>query len=97
MFSNSVYEIASFVNNPKIQGNLIVGRAKFTAGDPKYGDDVPSYMPRRGSPASKAGLWLDWMVGAKDLAGANMPFAAPVDLGCYQCTLPSLGLMMLLR
>lgn len=97
VFSNSVYEIASFVNNPTIQGNLIVGRAKFTAGDPKYGDDVPYYMPRRGSPARKAGLWLDWMAGAKDLAGADMPSAAPVDLGCYQCTLPSLGLLLLLR
>ena len=97
VFSNSVYEIASFVNNPMIQGNLIVGRAKFTAGDPKYGDDVPYYMPKRISDARKAGLWFDWMAGAKDLAGADMPSAAPVDLGCYQCTLPVVGGLLLLR
>lgn len=96
IFSHSAYETATFVNNPIDAGGLVRKRTAFTAGNPRYGD-VPQYMPTRGSAARRAGVWLDWMAGETDLAGAAMPADAPVDLGCYQCTLPASGGLLLLR
>lgn len=92
---NCIYGVKSG-EEPQGSVNFKVGDPRFVAGDSRF-PDAPYYMPKRTSDARKAGLWFDWMAGAKDLVGADMPSAAPVDLGCYQCTLPSLGLLLLLR
>ena len=95
VFSNCVYETASFVNNPTIQGNLIQRRMKFTAGEVQYGD-LPYYTPCRGSAAFDTGLTLPWMAEAVDLAG-NPRLNGAVDLGCYECWLPNMGTLLLFR
>ena len=95
VFSNCVYETASFVYNPAIQGNLIQRRMKFTAGEASYGD-VPYYTPCRGSAAFDRGLTLPWMAEAVDLAG-NPRLNGTVDMGCYECWMPNTGTMFLIR
>lgn len=95
VFSNCVYETASFVYNPTIQGNLIQRRMKFTAGEAKYGD-LPYYTPCRGSAAFDTGLTLPWMAEAVDLAG-NPRLNGTVDMGCYECWMPNTGTMLLIR
>ena len=58
---------------------------------------VPYYMIRNGSPAYDAGVNLDWMADAADLYGTNRIVGARVDLGCYECWLPQLGTVFLIR
>ena len=56
------------------------------------------YTLRRSSPARGAGVWIDWMDGATDLAGTprvNPEFGAP-DMGCYTCWHKP-GLLLLLK
>jgi len=75
----------------------IVAKPGFVAGDPRYADQPPC-MLRRASAARKAGLVLPWMAGATDYAGAPMVSAGgTVDLGAYQCTLPEVGAVLLVR
>ena len=54
-------------------------------------------MIRRGSPAFNAGIGMDWMADAVDLAGTNRVIEARVDLGCYECWLPETGTMIMFR
>lgn len=97
VFSNCVYETASFVNNPTVQGNLWQKRMAFTAGASQFGD-VPYYTPRRGSAAMDAGLSLEWMTAeATDRAGNPRINGNRVDLGCYECWLPNRGTMIIVR
>ena len=96
---NSLYKNADSVawgNGTHEESNLNQGDPKFVAGNAKY-PDVPYYMIRHSSAACGKGVWESWMAGATDLAGEAYPSAVPVDLGCYQCTLPFVGGLLLLR
>lgn len=47
------------------------------------------------SPAVNAGLCLDWMEGATDLAGNRRRFSRKPDIGCYECQIArGLGLIV---
>ena len=59
------------------------------------------YSLKRSSPARGRGLVMDWMADATDLRhDAAFPRLAEdgrVDIGCYQCWLPPMGIMLLVR
>ena len=98
--SNSIYGVVDASQNrgsaPVYAGFTQVPDPHFVAGDPKL-LGVPYYMIRRGSPAFNAGIGMDWMADAVDLAGANRVIEARVDLGCYECWLPETGTMIMFR
>jgi len=98
--SNSIYSVR---DRKKDNGSAIVtsdfnevADPRFVAGDPKL-PGVPYYMVRRSSPAVNAGIGMDWMADAVDLAGTNRIVEARVDLGCYECWLPDTGTMIMFR
>ena len=98
--SNSIYGVIDARQNrgsdPVYADFTQVSDPRFVAGDPKL-PDVPYYMIRRNSPAVNAGLDMDWMSDAVDLAGTNRIIEARVDLGCYECWLPETGTMIMFR
>ena len=56
------------------------------------------YTPKTSSPLVKnKGVRLDWMDDATDLAGNARLRDGKVDIGCYQCWLDPLGVILLLR
>ena len=57
------------------------------------------YALKHNSPARGWGLVQDWMDEANDVRGEGFPRLrdGKVDIGCYQCWLDPLGLMMLLK
>ena len=98
--SNSIYSVR---DRNKDNGSTVVtsdfnevADPHFVAGDPKL-PGVPYYMIRRRSPALDAGISMDWMADAVDLAGTNRVLEARVDLGCYECWLPEVGITVLVR
>ena len=96
---NCLYKNADSVvwgNGSYESSDLNPGDPKFVAGNPKY-PDAPHYMIRHSSAASGKGVRESWMAEAADLAGTAYPAEGPVDLGCYQCNLPSIGGLLLLR
>ena len=97
LFSNCAYEKGIYNNSgAKDEENCRKGGMKFAKDDPELAGRYPDYMTKRGSAARRLGAWASWMAGAKDLAGTDMPAAAPVDAGCYQCTLPAPGSLLML-
>jgi predicted outer membrane repeat protein len=98
--SNSIYGVVDASQNrgsaPVYANFTQVSDPRFVAGDPKL-PGVPYYMVRRSSPAVNAGIGMDWMADAVDLAGTNRIVEARVDLGCYECWLPETGLTILFR
>lgn len=98
--SNSIYGTYNTAQNsgsaPVLTDVTAVPDPKFVAGDPKL-PGVPYYMIRRSSPAVNAGLNMDWMADAVDIAGTNRILEARVDLGCYECWLPETGTMVMFR
>lgn len=57
------------------------------------------YSLKRSSPACGKGEVMDWMASATDVRGEGYPRLrdGEVDLGCYQCWLDPVGMMLLLR
>jgi hypothetical protein len=45
-----------------------------------------NYAPRPGSPCVDAGVMLDWMAGARDVAGNPRLRGDGVDIGAYEIT-----------
>ncbi len=96
--SNSIYGVRSGDG-----GRNPVTSAMSQVADPCFlGDNasfpgVPRHMIRRSSPAYDAGVEMDWMAGASDLAGTNRVLGAHVDIGCYECWLPRTGTVVVLR
>lgn len=82
-------------------GSLALGGTKpgFNAGRcPGY----PYYSLRRSSPAHGRGVDAALFAGATDLAGnarvhTNADGTYAIDVGCYECWLPSTGLMLIIR
>lgn len=98
LFSNCAYEKGIYKDTgAKNEENCRKGGMKFAKDDQELTGRYPDYMPKRGSAARRLGAWANWMTGAKDLAGTDMPAAATVDAGCYQCTLPATGMSLLIR
>ena len=98
--SNCLYKTAYYFNSGTGEHSH-----NFNKGDPKFVTlawkwrypKAPYYMIRRSSNAIGKGLVLDWMMMATDLLGAPMVRDGRVDLGCYQCTLPTPGMAIFLR
>ena len=100
--TNCVYETwvpgASTAGQPVLSANFKQSNSiNFAKDDPDLAGQYPDYMPKRNSVAHGFGVWDEWMAGAKDLAGADMPALAPVDAGCYQCTLRAPGMMLIFK
>ena len=101
--SNSIYGVRGKdyngdTYNPKIAVNFLGGKdPKFVRDDATLAGKYPNYMPKRNSAAHGLGVWDEWMAGAKDLAGADMPASGAVDAGCYQCTLRAPGMMLIFK
>ena len=96
---NCLYKNADSVawgNGTYESSDLNLGDPKFVAGNAQF-PEAPYYMPRLSSAARRKGVWQDWMLGATDLGGTAYPQEGAVDLGAYQCTLPSLGTTILFR
>ena len=74
----------------------LVGNPRFVAGDERYPDE-PYYALRHASAARNRGVNQPWMTSAKDLAGRDRILEGTVDIGCYECDLPAIGAMLLLR
>jgi len=72
------------------------GAARFVAGDARY-PDAPYYSLRHGSAARNAGVNSDWMASAVDFAGQSRILEGTVDAGCYECVLPAVGAMLLVK
>lgn len=60
-------------------GNVVLTDGNFRFGNPGRGD----YSVRTG-PALDAGRTLDWMAGARDLAGNPRIAGSGVDIGCFE-------------
>ena len=73
-----------------------MGDPRFVAGDERYPDE-PYYALRHASAARNRGLNQTWMSGAKDFAGRDRILEGNVDIGCYECDLPALGGLLLVR
>ena len=72
------------------------------AADPKFmGDKDPHhpYSLKRSSPLRGLGVYVDWMAGATDVRGEGFARAngKSVDIGCYQCWLPIVGMKVSIR
>ena len=101
----------TFVNvctdNSVIQAKAeTVGGVNIVTNDPLFADAAAGdYRLKRKSPCREAGVWLDWMTGAVDLAGnprvldrdGRVSASALPDLGCYECTEKTPGLLFIIR
>ena len=76
--------------------NVVQGRANFVAGLPKF-PDAPYYSLRYGSAARNRGVNAGWMASATDMAGNARINDGTVDIGCYECYLPSEGTVFFFR
>ena len=98
LFSNCAYEKGIYRGDGIVtEANCRKGNMKFAKDDPALEGRYPDYMTKRSCAAHGLGAWADWMAGAKDLAGTDMPASAPVDAGCYQCTLRAPGMMLIFK
>ena len=98
-FSNCVWNVSE-ASATRAEGFVDSGNVALGAGaNPKFVEtgDHP-YSPKPSSPLVKnKGVKLDWMDDATDLAGNARLRDGKVDIGCYQCWLDPLGMMLLLR
>ena len=70
---------------------------KFASGKAAY-SFAPPYMLSPSSSGHKiGGIVLDWMATATDIAGNARLSDGKVDMGCYQCTLQPLGIILVVR
>lgn len=64
-------------------------------------EGAPPYSIKHGSPARGKGVVMDWMDGAPDIRNdvARYPRLrdGKVDIGCYQCWLDPVGVLLLVR
>ena len=63
-------------------------------------EDPCPYSLKRTSPLRNRGAYEDWMASATDIRGEGYARATDdhkVDIGCYQCWLPALGSLLLVR
>lgn len=74
-----------------------VGNVKYVKDDPRFAGTYPDYMVTRTSPAYRKGEVQDWMSAATDVFGEPRLTDGLVDVGAIQCTIPPVGLMLLLR
>ncbi|MBQ8037902.1 MAG: hypothetical protein IJ268_13005 [Proteobacteria bacterium] len=70
--------------------------------DPKFmgeKDEAHPYSLKRTSPLRGIGAYAQWMAAATDVRGEGFPRAdgASVDIGCYQCWLPVIGMKVSIR
>jgi hypothetical protein len=70
--------------------------------DPKFmgaKDEVHPYSLKRTSPLRGFGAYAQWMDGATDIRGEGFARAdgTSVDIGCYQCWLPVVGMKVSIR
>ena len=78
-------------------GVKTVGDIKFVKDNPRVAGTYPDYMVTRTSPAYRKGEVQDWMSEATDLLGTPRLTDGLVDVGAIQCTIPPMGLLLLLR
>lgn len=95
--SNCMYRHeAKFVNGSHAEFSFDKGEPRFVMKDKNY-PKAPYYMIRRRSDARGAGIWLDWMDGSADYAGKPYEIGSAIDLGCYQCDLAPVGMLLLFK
>ena len=100
----------SFANvctdNAVLQDRVTSVGGTYISDDPLFVDAAAGdYRLKRKSPCREAGVWLDWMAGAVDLAGnprvldrdGRVSSAALPDIGCYECTERIKGFMLIVR
>ena len=67
----------------------------------KMGEKDPDhpYSLKRTSPLRGLGAYADWMAEATDIRGEGFARAdgTSVDIGCYQCWLPVVGMKVSIR
>ena len=77
-------------------GTVTNNNARFDTTNPEH-----PYSLRHASPARGRGLAMDWMTDATDVRrSAEFPRLSEngkVDIGCYQCWLPPVGALLLVR
>ena len=61
------------------------------------GEGEHPYSLKRKSPLRGRGLVLDWMADGTDIAGNPRLRDGVVDVGCYQCWLPQLGMILFVQ
>ena len=95
---NCLYEATdpSLIDPDAVLLNVFQGKPHFVAGDAKF-PDVPYYAIRYASAARNAGVNAAWMADATDMAGNARINDGTVDIGCYECYLPSEGTVMRFR
>lgn len=95
--SNCMYESGcTYAGGQVGKETCFQGAARFVAGNANYPDE-PHYALRHASAARNRGINQPWMTSAKDFAGRDRILEGVVDVGCYECDLPALGLMLFLR
>jgi hypothetical protein len=76
---------------------VVQGAAKFAGASESTPEDVPYYTPMRSSSARDAGLDMEWMTSAVDLAGNRRINGSHVDIGCYESYLDPMGMSIIIR
>ena len=95
--SNCMYESGcTWAGDQVGQETCFQGAARFVAGKADCPDE-PYYALRHASAARNRGINQEWMAGAKDFAGRDRILEGTVDIGCYECDLPAIGLLLFLR
>ena len=105
-FSNCVYarsniDAATLKSSYSLDGSIYQLGADLPA-DPKFmgaKEGNHPYSLKRTSPLRGIGAYAQWMDGATDIRGEGFARAdgISVDIGCYQCWLPVIGLKVSIR
>lgn len=92
-FSNCLYTDGLNDDTLAAFTDVTCAPANFVAGSGKY-PGAPYYSPRRSSAARNAGLNAVWMASATDISGNARISDGTVDIGCYECVLPPIGMVI---
>lgn len=94
--TNCVLGVKALAQNESMQNSAL--KTMGESWNPRFAGagDIP-YEPKYSSAVRGAGIVLDWMAGAKDLAGRPRLRDGLADAGCYQCWLDPEATLILIR
>ena len=95
-FRNCLYRTKPDTFTVSGEGNIQIAAGRGTGFvGPEENPEHP-YAINRSSPALDKGLTINWPEGATDLAG-QARVNGQVDIGCYECWLPSVGTLVVVH
>ncbi|MBP3404845.1 MAG: hypothetical protein J6N18_01985 [Kiritimatiellae bacterium] len=101
MYARSNIDAATLKSSYSLDGSIYQLGADLPA-DPKFmgaKEGNHPYSLKRISPLRGIGAYAQWMDGATDIRGEGFARAdgISVDIGCYQCWLPVIGMKVSIR